>query len=48
VAVNVPDKDALSSSATVKALNASDGQQRWACPLPASSATQLGTAVFAA
>ncbi|HEX8035205.1 MAG TPA: PQQ-binding-like beta-propeller repeat protein, partial [Ktedonobacterales bacterium] len=48
VGVNVPDKDTLSSSAAVKALDASDGRQRWACPLPGSSATQLGTPVFAA
>lgn len=32
----------------VKALRASDGQQRWARPLPGSSAIQFGTPVFVA
>ncbi|MGZ3601168.1 MAG: outer membrane protein assembly factor BamB family protein [Ktedonobacterales bacterium] len=48
VGVKVPDKDALSSSATLKALNASNGQQRWAYLLPGSSAVEFGTPVFAA
>ena len=42
-----PDAQATSDP-TLKALRASDGQQLWTCPLPGSSAIQLGTPVFAA
>lgn len=43
--VGVPDSNDV---ITVKALRASDGQQRWTRQLPAASALQLGTPVFAA
>ena len=39
---------AAASNVTMKALQASDGQQRWTCPLPGSSAPLLGMPVFAA
>lgn len=38
----------ISADVTLKALQASDGQQRWTCPLPGSSAPLLGMPVFAA